>query len=183
MGAVTSMMERELLRILGRSQPLCPSCPSMALSNLDSQAYFLQAHFIKVPTAHGYATGTHDYINFCINHTLPRNLIPSTLAHYIAYTSQDIASAPKYLTGAQHFLADIYPNFDVNDGHPPVCSTIAGSKKTHANPIKRKLPLYVAHLEAFLQVTQTTGKYDDLLVVVILSCCFYICHDWKKIIK
>ena len=139
--------------------------PPYGLEQFGQSSLFLQAHSIKVPTAHGYATGTHDYINFCINHTLPLDLTPSTLACYIAYTSQYIASAPKYLTGAQHFLADIYPDFNVNCSHPLVHSTIAGSKKTCADPIKRKLPLHVAHLEAFFQVAHTTGKYDDLPVV------------------
>lgn len=91
-------------------------------------------------------------------------------------TSICIASAPKYLTGAQHFLADIYPDVNVNPSHLLVHFTFTGSKKTHANPIKRQLPLHVAHLEAFLQVAWTTGKYDDLLLfIVILSCCFYTC--------
>jgi hypothetical protein len=63
-----------------------------------------------------YATGARDYINFCIAHSLPLDPTPSTLSRYVAYTSQFIASAPKYLTGVRHFLhdRDIYPDFDAN---------------------------------------------------------------------
>ncbi|RDB28181.1 hypothetical protein Hypma_001296 [Hypsizygus marmoreus] len=122
---------------------------------------------------------------------------PQTLSRYIAYTSQFIASGPKYLTGVRHFLRDIYPDFDDNRSHPLVQSTIRGSKKVRADPVTRKLPLRPAHLSAFLQVARSTRSYEDLLFTVILSCCFYACHrsgelvqkndkslfDWRKVIR
>jgi hypothetical protein len=93
-----------------------------------------------------YATGARDYINFCIAHSLPLDPTPSTLSRYVAYTSQFIASAPKYLTGVRHFLHDIYPDFDANRADMLVTSTIQGSKKVRADPVHCKLPFRIAHL-------------------------------------
>jgi hypothetical protein len=169
----------------------------MELSDLDNRTHYLQASSIEKSTAKGYATGARDFISFCITHSLPLDPTPQTLSRYIAYTSQFISSGPKYLSGARYFLSDLYPSFDVNRSHPLVQATIAGSKKTRADPVKRKLPLRTAHLQAFLEVASCTNDYDDYLFAVILSCCFYGCHrtgelvlnndvslrDWRKIIK
>ncbi|KAJ7150092.1 hypothetical protein C8R43DRAFT_823077, partial [Mycena crocata] len=130
-------------------------------------------------------------------HSIPLAPTPQTLSRYIAYTSQYIASGPKYLTGARHFLQDLYPDFDENRKHPLVQATIRGSKKIRADPVHRKLPLRPSHLATFLEIALVTGTYDDFLFIVILSCCFYACHrsgeliqknqkalvDWRKIIK
>ena len=145
-----------------------------------------------------------DYITFCLDHSLPLDPTPETLSHYIAYTfifiaytSIFIASAPKYLSGAHHFLCQIYPNFDTNRAHPFVQATIVGSKKIQADPIRQKLPVRLAHLTSFQQVALISQKYNDLLFITLLSCCFYGCHrsgelilknlkdkfNWHKIIK
>jgi hypothetical protein len=169
----------------------------MELTDLDTRTRYLQINSIERSTAKGYATGARDYINFCLTHSLSLNPTPQTLSRYIAYTSQFISSGPKYLTGARHFLADLYPDFEHNRAHPLVQATIAGAKKIRADPVKRKLPLRPSHLEAFRCVALRTGSYDDLLFAVLLSCCFYACHrsgelvwqnqkqlqDWRKVIK
>ncbi|KAJ7706810.1 hypothetical protein B0H17DRAFT_852559, partial [Mycena rosella] len=130
-------------------------------------------------------------------HGIPLDPTPKTLSRYIAFTSQFIASGPKYLSGARHFLKDLYPDFDDNRASSLVQSTIRGSKKDRADAIRRKLPLRPAHLDAFLQIALCSGLYDDFLFAVLLSCCFYGCHrsgelvlkndkslfDWRKIIK
>ena len=105
------------------------SHPSLSLSILDEQLKYLQSNAIKLTTWKGYATGMCDYITFCLNHSLPLDPTPETLSRYIAYTSIFIVSAPKYLSGARHFLCQIYPNFDTNHAHPFVQATIVGSKK------------------------------------------------------
>jgi hypothetical protein len=190
-------MERVLLDVLGgRSAPRI-SRPLMDLSVLDERLHFLQVNSIEKSTLKGYTTGARDYVEFCSRHHLPLTPTPQTLSRYIAYTSQFISSAPKYLTGARHFLVDLYPEFDSSRAHPLVQATIAGSKKIRADPIRRKLPLRTSHLLAFLQIARTSGLYDDFLFAVILSCCMYGCHrsgelvvksdkslfDWRKIIK
>ncbi|KAF9472079.1 hypothetical protein BDN70DRAFT_769442, partial [Pholiota conissans] len=130
-------------------------------------------------------------------HQLPLDPTPLTMSRYIAYTSQFIGSAPKYLTGVRHFLSDIYPDFDVNRAHPLVKATIRGSKKVRADGVHRKLPLRTSHLHAFLLRARTSGSFDDLLFITILACCFYACHrsgelvqknnrnlfDWRKVIQ
>ncbi|KAI0683729.1 hypothetical protein BC835DRAFT_1205868, partial [Cytidiella melzeri] len=130
-------------------------------------------------------------------HHLPLDPTPQTLARYIAYTSRFIQSGPKYLTGARHFLGDIYPDFDKNRHSAYVQTAIRGTKKLRADPIKRKQPLRPHHLETFLQRALTSQSYDDLLFTTILSCALYACHrigelviandkslfDWRKIIK
>ncbi|KAJ7461657.1 hypothetical protein FB451DRAFT_992737, partial [Mycena latifolia] len=130
-------------------------------------------------------------------HSIPLDPTPQTLSRYIAYTSQFIASGPKYLSGARHFLKDLYPDFEESRASPLVQATIRGSKKARADSIRRKLPLRPAHLETFLQFARCSGTYDDFLFIVLLSCCFYGCHrsgelvlkndrslfDWRKIIK
>jgi hypothetical protein len=136
-------------------------------------------------------------MNFCLSHSLSLDPTPQTLSRYIAYTSQFISSGGKYLTGARHFLGDLYPDFDKNRSHPLVQATIAGARKIRADPVKRKLPLRQSHLDAFLWMARRSGKYDDWLFAVIISCCFYACHrsgelvwknqkdlqDWRKVIK
>ncbi|KAF8239169.1 hypothetical protein L208DRAFT_1475424 [Tricholoma matsutake] len=188
-------MEGALLAVLGGRDTL--SRPPMDLSSLDERVLHLQTNAIENSTTKGYATGARDYIQFCLAHHLPLDPTPQTLARYIAYTSLFIASGPKYLTGVRHFLRDLYPDFDRNREHPFVKSAIRGSKKVRADPITRKLPLRTYHLEAFFHVAHHTHAYDDLLFMVILSCCFYACHctgeliqkndrslfDWRKVIK
>ena len=190
-------MEGVLLSALGGSRPLRRTRPPMKLSDLDNHVLHLQVNAIEKSTVKGYATEAHDHTSFCISHHLSIEPTPETLAHYIAYTSQFIASGPKYLSGVRHFLSDLYPNFDANRAHPLVTTTIRGSKKIHADPIRRKLPLRPAHLQTFLLIAHNPGSYDDLLFATILSCLFYACHcsgelvqknskdlfDWRKIIK
>ncbi|KAF8220064.1 hypothetical protein L208DRAFT_1417220 [Tricholoma matsutake] len=188
-------MEGTLLAILGGRDT--SSHAPMNLSSLDERVLHLQTNAIEKSTSKGYATGARDYIQFCLAHHLPLDPTPQTLARYIVYTSLFIASGPKYLTGVCHFLQDLYPDFDHNQEHPFIKSTICGSKKVHADPITQKLPLHTSHLETFFHVACHTHAYDDLLFMVILSCCFYACHhsgefiqkndhslfDWRKVIK
>ena len=169
------MMEGVLLSILGGERARV-SCPPMELADIDAQTRYLQVNSIKRSTAKGYATGAHNYINFCLKHSLSLNPTPQTLSRYIAYTSQFISSGAKYLTGAHHFLADLYLDFERNRAHPIVQATIAGAKKIRADLVRHKLLLRLSHLEAFQCVTFRTGTYDDLLFAVLLSCCFYACH-------
>jgi hypothetical protein len=169
----------------------------MSLGDLDKRALHLQVNAVEKSTVQGYATGARDYITFCLTHGLSIEPTPQTLSCYVAYTSQFIASAPKYLTGVRHFLSDIYPDFDDNRAHPLVKATIRGSKKVRADGVRRKLPLRPAHLQAFLLRAQSSNSYDNFLFVTILSCCFYGCHrsgeliqknsrdlfDWRKVIQ
>ena len=73
-------------------------------------------------------------------------------------------------------------------------STIRGSLKVRADPVRHKLPLQTSHLQAFLQLATESHAYDDLLFITILSCAFYArigelvpasgpLFDWRKIIK
>lgn len=190
-------MEGVLLNALGGSLAPKKTRPPMGLDELDKRTVHLQVNAIEKSTGKGYATGARDYISFCLSHNLSIEPTPQTLSRYVAYTSLFIASAPKYLTGARHFLSDIYPDFDQNRAHPLVKATIRGSKKIRADGVQRKLPLRTSHMEAFLIRAKVSQSYDDLLFITILSCCFYACHrcgelvqkngrdlfDWRKIIQ
>lgn len=169
--------------------------PPMDLSKLDELVLFLQAHSIETSTKHNYATGAKDYIRFCTNHNLSLDPTPSTLSRYIAYTSRHIASGPKYLTGARHYLKQVYPHFNESRADPLVQTTIRGSKKVRADPVRRKPPLRTSHVQQFYELRHLS--YDHLLFATIISCGFYGCHrigeltvpnqlslrDWRKIIK
>jgi len=125
MGVVAGAMEGVLLSALGGQRVTCHvACPPMDLADLDACALHLQANSIECSMSKNYATGTRDYINFCISHSLPLDPTPTTLSRYIAYSSQFIASALKYLTGVHHFLKDLYPEFDTNQSHPLVKTTV-----------------------------------------------------------
>jgi hypothetical protein len=191
-------MEGVLLGLLGRNARslVLHSRPPVSLVDLDDRLAFLQANALDRSTVRGYAVGARDYLRFCLQHQLPLDPTPLTLARYIAYTSKYIASGPHYLTGVRHYLRDFFPEFDTVRAHPLVKTTIRGSRKVRADPVKRKLPLRVSHLQAFLQVAIQSQQYDDLLFITILSCAFYACHrigelvppsrplfDWRKIIK
>ena len=129
-------MEAVLLSALGgHSSHMQNACPPMLLDALDDHAQHLQTNAIKISTTKGYATGAQDYINFCLTFSLPLTPTPQNLSHDVTYTSKFIASAPKYLTGARHFLQELYPDFDTNCSHPLVQTTICGSKKVHTDPI------------------------------------------------
>jgi hypothetical protein len=138
----------------GKRTTPCVPCPHMELVDLNAQALYLQVNSIEHSTSKNCATGAHDYINLCILHSLPLDPTPTTLSCYIAYSSQFINSGPKYLTGMWHFLKDLYPDFDANCAHPLVSSTIRGPKKMWADPVERKLPLCLAHLQSFLNVQE-----------------------------
>jgi hypothetical protein len=191
-------MERVLLSLLGGNDRSLTrrSRPPVSLSDLDDRLSFLQSNALDHSTLQGYAVGARDYIRFCLQHNLPLDPTPLTLARYIAYTSKFIASGPSYLTGVRHYLQDLYPDFDIARTHPLVKNTIRGSRKVRADPVRRKLPLRTSHLLAFLHKALHSRVYDDLLFITILSCAFYACHrigelvpatgplfDWRKIIK
>lgn len=168
-----------------------------SFEEIDKHASYLQQSAIEKSTYKCYQTGARDYISFCLDHQLSIQPTPQTLSCYIASSSQSIASAPKYLTGARHFLQEFYPDFDKACNHPLVHSTIQGAKKVRADPVIRKLPLCLSHLSSFVKHSTSTGSYDDLLFSTIMSCAFYACHrmgeliiksdkslfDWRKIIK
>ncbi|KAF8830067.1 hypothetical protein HHX47_DHR2000550 [Lentinula edodes] len=190
-------MERVLLEALGgQSRRNGPSVhPPMDLNKLDDLVLFLQSHAIEQSTKNNYSTGARDYVRFCTSHNLSLDPTPSTLSRYIAFTSRHKASGPKYLTGARHYLKDVYPHFDESRSHPLVQATIRGSKKVRADPVKRKPPLRTSHLQQFLELK--TKSYNHLLFATLISCCFYGCHrvgeltfpnqkslrDWRKVIK
>jgi hypothetical protein len=191
-------MERVVLNLLGgNARPLARrSRPPVSLADLDDRLSFLQANALDQSTVRGYAVGARDYLRFCLQYNLPLDPTPLTLARYIAHTSRFIASGPRYLTGARHFLRNFFPDFDSIRANPLVKSTIRGSLKIRADPVQRKLPLRTSHLQTFLHVALQSQCYDDLLFVTILSSAFYACHrigelvpatgllfDWRKIIK
>ena len=170
--------------------------PPVKLDDLDARVLHLQSHALEKTTVDGYSTGARDYLRFCRLHHLPLDPTPQTLSRYIAYTSLSIASGPKYLTGVRHFLHHLYPSFDDNRASPLVQATIRGSKKIRADPVRRKQPIRLNHLSAFVDAAHRSRAYDDLLFATIMSCCFYACHrsgelvlkskksvDWRKIIK
>lgn len=191
-------MERVLLNLLGGNgrSLIHHSRPPVSLSDLDDRLTFLQANALDRSTTRGYAVGARDYLRFCLQHNLPLDPTPLTLARYIAYTSQFIASSPHYLSGVRHYLRNFYPDFDSIRTHPLVRTVIQGSRKVRADPVRRKLPLRTSHLQTFLEKALHFQCYNDFLFITILSCAFYGCHrigelvpasgplfDWRKIIK
>jgi hypothetical protein len=167
-------MERMFLSTLGELAR--PTRPPVKLDDLDARVLHLQTHALEKSTVSGYSTGARDYIHFCQIHHIPLDPTPQTLSRYIAFTSLSIASGPKYLTGARHFLRDLYPAFDDSRSDPLVQATIRGSKKIRADPVHRKQPIRIEHLSAFLNAAISSRNYDDLLFATIMSCCFYGCH-------
>jgi hypothetical protein len=188
-------MEGVLLNTLGELAPR-RARPPAKLEDLDARVLHLQTHALEKATIDGYTTGARDYIRFCLIHHIPPDPTPQTLSRYIAFTSLSIGSGPKYLTGARHFLHELYPAFDDNRASPSVQATIRGSKKVRADPVRRKQPIRIEHLSAFVHSALTSRSYDKFLFATIMSCCFYGCHrsgelvlkskknvDWRKIIK
>lgn len=182
---------------MGRPTAQWRAHPHFNLDEIDRYASFLQQSAIEKSTTKCYKTGARDYISFCLNHHLSIQPTPQTLSRYIAFSSRSIASGPKYLTGARHYLKDLFPDFDKNHNHPLVLSTIRGSKKVCVDPVTHKLPLRLCHLSTFVNHSISTKSYDDLLFATIMSWAFYGCHrmgeliiksdkslfDWRKIIK
>jgi len=186
------------LKLLGeRSTSRSNARPVMTSSELNDRLAFLRRSAIEKSTVREYAVGAKDYMNFCTRHNLPIDPTPDTFSRYIAYTSKFIASGPKYLTGARHFLHDLFPDFDKARADPLVSATIRGSRKVRADPVRRKAPLWVAHLQEFVNIAARTTSFDDVLFAAMLSCCFYALHrsgelvirnerdlfDWRKVIK
>ena len=175
-------MAGKLLNNMGGSRSKRKARPYSSLEEIDRYASFLQDSAIEKSTTKCYQTGARDYISFCHNHNLSLRPTPQTLSRYIAFTSNSISSAPKYLTGARHFLKQFYPEFDEVRNHPLVLSTIRGSKKVRADPVTRKLPLRLSHLSMFVSHSKVTHSYDDLLFATIMSCAFYGCHRMGELI-
>ena len=188
-------MEGVLLKGLGELAPRSARPPAR-LQDLDARVLHLQMHALEKSTIGGYSTGARNYVRFCKIHHLPLDPTPQTLSRYIAFTSLSIASGPKYLTGARHFLHDFYPDFDENQASALVQATICGSKKVRADPVHRKLLIRIEHLAAFVESAHRSHSYNDLLFATLMSCSFYGCHrsgelvlktkkdvDWRKIIK
>lgn len=96
-------MEGVLLSLFGGNDgpPIVHhSRPQVSLADSDDRLSLLQANTLDCSTVWGYAVGACDYLRFCLRHHLPFDPTPLTFAHYIAYTSQFIASGPRYLSGA-----------------------------------------------------------------------------------
>ena len=190
-------MEGHLLSFLSRAPRRPVARPSLPLSAIDEHIALLHAHAIEPSTRRNYSTGARDYILFCSIHGLPLDPTPLTIARYVAYTSLRIASAPKYLSGARHFLRDLYPDFDTARKHALVQTTIRGSRKRRADPIRRKAPLRLHHLSLFRSLALHSGDYDDFLFLTILTAAFFACHrvgellapndkalwDWRKLVR
>ena len=186
-------MEELLLTVLLRGSRFRPVArPQLSLVAIDEQIAFLHVHAIETSTRRNYTTGARDYILFCSIHGIPLDPTPLTLARYIAYTSARIASAPKYLSGACHFLRDIYPDFDSARKHALVQTTIRGSRKVRADPIHQKQPLRPSHLVTLHTNAALSQEYDDFLFATILTIAFFACHrigellhsaDWRKVIR
>ena len=92
---------------------------------------------------------------------------------YIAYTSRSIASGPKYLTGARHFLRDIYPDFDKNRASAFVQTTIRASVKLRADLVRRKNPLRIHPLILFHNLASESKSYDDMIYATTVSYLWY----------
>ncbi|KAF5343176.1 hypothetical protein D9758_017049 [Tetrapyrgos nigripes] len=181
-GSLASALERVLLKCLGgRSKPRVPQ-PIQSHKSIDERVEFLATNAIEATTLGAYGTGARDYVTFCIDHSISLEPTPQTLAHYITYTSQFVTSGPEYLTVAHHFLCDIYPDFVKNCSDPLVQATISGSKKIRADPVKQKLPLCLAHLQAFYDWYLKDPTYDNLLFITILSCISYGCHHAGELV-
>ena|ERR1700730_2566881 len=178
--AFAGAMEGKLLSPVGG--PSSKAHPPLSLKELDNRVRFLQANAIETSTHRHYTTGARDYIKFCCSHNLSIEPTPSTLARYIAYSSLYISSAPKYLSSAKHFLSKLYPDFESNHAHPTVQSTVAGARKICADPVRRKGPLCLLHLESFQSFASSSGKYNDLLFATIMSCAFYACHRMGELV-
>ncbi|KAF5361122.1 hypothetical protein D9758_009074 [Tetrapyrgos nigripes] len=158
--------------------------PNDGESHFDVLGWFSKTttHTIEESTLAGYKTGARDYVTFCINHNLSLEPTISTLCRYIAYTSQFIASGPNYLTGAHHFLREIYPEFATNHTSHTVQATIIGLRKFCADAVHRKLPLKTSHLDTFYNLYLKNPTYDNLLFITILSCMFYRVHRASELI-
>jgi hypothetical protein len=169
-------MERLLFDALIGKKPVRTRRKDSTLSRIDNHLLHLRIHAIEKTTARGYLTGFRDYVRFCHQFKLPLNPTVQTLSRYIAYTSTHIASFSKYLTGAQHFLLPLYPDFAKNRHDAAVLATISGARKLHADPVRRKAPLQVEHLLRYIEAAKTTLAFDDFLFAVMISCCFYACH-------
>jgi hypothetical protein len=99
-----SLLHENYCRRHGESAFRCRSSrPPTDLSLLDDRIHLLRVNAIEKSTRKGYTIGARDYIDFGSKRSLPLDPTPQTLYLYIAYTSQFIASAPKYLTGTRHF--------------------------------------------------------------------------------
>jgi hypothetical protein len=133
-------MERELLTLLGGLSRSSSSRPILSPSDLEARTRLVQANAVETSTTKHYVTGARDYISFCINHNLPIEPTPATLARYISYPSLFVASGPKYLSGAR-FLQELFPEFERNRAHPAVQRAIAGARKLRADGVRRKDPL------------------------------------------
>ena len=175
-------MAGKLLSNMGGSSSKRKARPYSNLQEIDRYASFLQHSAIEKSTTKCYQTGARDYISFCHTHNISLRPTPQTFSRYIAYTSHSIASAPKYLTGARHYLKEFYPEFDEVRNHPLVLSTIRGAKKVRADPVIRKQPLRLSHLQSFVSHSNATQSYDDLLFATLMSCAFYGCHRMGELI-
>src|ERR1700678_2360588 len=151
-------MEGVLLSTLGKLEPRL-ACPPSSLKDLDARVSHLQSHALEKSTVKGYSTGARDYAHFCRIHHLSLDPTPQTLSRYIDFTSLSIASGPKYLSGARHFLHSLYPSFNASRASPLVQATIRGSKKVRADPVRRKQPLRIEHLLSFVTFAHCTSKY------------------------
>ena len=78
-------MEGVLLSALGghgKRRRASRARPRMDLNDLDNRTLWLQVNSIEKSTIKGYTTGGHDYLNFCLTHSLPIDPTPKMLARY-----------------------------------------------------------------------------------------------------
>jgi hypothetical protein len=158
------------LRSRGRGvrQPCSPESLAAKLS------FHLQ-HAVAPSTRLTYSSALKTYLDFCEKHHFAIDPTPQNLAFYIAWMADSVSprTINSYLTGIAFKLEILYPEIRINRRHPIVCRALAGCARSFGQPVKRKAPLQISHLESAINAHPRPLSFDDTLFLAMLTCGFY----------
>ena len=122
-----------------------------------------------------YTSAVHSYLAFCVAHGFPIDPTPNTLSFFIVYMSSHIQprSVESYLSGIVNQLESVFPDVRIARRHKLVANTLAGCKKLHSHPIRRKRALTRADISHVANHFSPSSDFDDHLFVCLTLTGFF----------
>jgi hypothetical protein len=129
-------------------------------------------HAIDRSTKSSYNSGTNSYLTFCHLHHRPIDPTPETLSFFTVFMSHHInpKSVDNYLSGVCNNLEGFFPEIRTARNSPLVSRTLAGCKRLHGRPSRRKRALTRNDLlSVHNDLTHSPSHDDKLFLTQLLS--------------
>jgi hypothetical protein len=127
-------------------------------------------HAVSRSTKLSYNSATNSYLAFCHMHHCPIDPTPDTLSFFAVYMCHHInpKSVDNYLSGICNNLEAFFPDVCHARNSPLVSKTLAGCKRLHGRPARRKHALTCDNIACIHARLATSAEHDDHLFLTQL---------------